>query len=89
MAQKLGQEWSKIVARYQTPDARQASWQIVNTFAPFLLIWYLAYLSLSYSCAKAPPHILGEPQDYLALWDEDRQELVSLGSLKSIQRAAN
>jgi acyl-lipid omega-6 desaturase (Delta-12 desaturase) len=43
------QERASIVAKYQTPDTRTATWQIITSFGPFLLLWYLAYRSLAYS----------------------------------------
>lgn len=47
--------WTEATARYQTPDVRKSIWQIVNSFAPFLIAWYLAYraLALSYWAALA------------------------------------
>lgn len=41
--------WQEIVAKYQNPDLRRSIWQIVNSFAPFLILWYLMYRSLAYS----------------------------------------
>ncbi|MBI3361796.1 MAG: fatty acid desaturase [Chloroflexi bacterium] len=41
--------WQEIVAKYQNPDLRRSLWQIVNSFAPFLILWYLMYRSLEYS----------------------------------------
>ena len=42
-------EWKKIVARFQQPSTPRALWQIVNTFGPYVLLWYLMYLSLAVS----------------------------------------
>jgi omega-6 fatty acid desaturase (delta-12 desaturase) len=42
-------EWKKIVARFQEPSTPRALWQIVNTFGPYVLLWYLMYLSLAVS----------------------------------------
>lgn len=42
-------EWKKIVARFQEPSTPRALWQIVNTFGPYALLWYLMYLSLAVS----------------------------------------
>ena len=42
-------DWKKIVAEYQKPSAPRALWQIVNTLAPYALLWYLMYLSLAVS----------------------------------------
>ena len=41
--------WSTLVAKYQTTDTWKSAWQVVNTFIPFGLVWYLMYLSLAYS----------------------------------------
>lgn len=41
--------WKRIVARYQQPSTPRALWQIVNTFVPYVLLWYLMYLSQSVS----------------------------------------
>ena len=43
--------WKQIVAKYQTPDWRRATWQIVNTFGPFLALWVAMYFALDYSLA--------------------------------------
>jgi omega-6 fatty acid desaturase (delta-12 desaturase) len=39
----------KIIERYEKPSTGRAVWQIVNTFVPLVLLWYLMYLSLSVS----------------------------------------
>jgi len=41
--------WKEIVAKYQEPSLPRALWQIVNTLAPYALIWYLMYLGLAVS----------------------------------------
>ncbi|MEZ0471220.1 fatty acid desaturase [Luteimonas salinilitoris] len=41
--------WKQAVAGYQQPSTPRALWQIVNTFVPYVLLWYLIYLSLSVS----------------------------------------
>jgi omega-6 fatty acid desaturase (delta-12 desaturase) len=41
--------WQTIVARYTTPDLRLSVWQLCNSLIPYLVLWYLMYLSLSYS----------------------------------------
>jgi omega-6 fatty acid desaturase (delta-12 desaturase) len=38
--------WREIVARFQVPSAGRASWQIVNTFVPYALLWYAMYRAL-------------------------------------------
>ena len=42
-------DWKSIVARYQQPSAPRAIWQIINTIGPYILLWYLMYLSLAIS----------------------------------------
>jgi acyl-lipid omega-6 desaturase (Delta-12 desaturase) len=41
--------WKQIVAKYQEPSTPRALWQIVNTFGPYALLWYLMYRSLAIS----------------------------------------
>jgi acyl-lipid omega-6 desaturase (Delta-12 desaturase) len=41
--------WKEIVARYQTPSAGRATWQIVNTLVPYAGLWYLMHLCLAVS----------------------------------------
>jgi acyl-lipid omega-6 desaturase (Delta-12 desaturase) len=41
--------WNALVAKYQSTNTWQSTWQVVNSFIPFGLIWYLMYLSLAYS----------------------------------------
>ena len=41
--------WKHIVARYQQPSLPRAIWQMVNTFGPYALLWYLMYHSLAVS----------------------------------------
>ncbi len=38
-------EWKAIVAKYQRPSVGRASWQIINTFVPYVFLWYLMYLT--------------------------------------------
>jgi omega-6 fatty acid desaturase (delta-12 desaturase) len=38
-----------IVAKYRKPDLKRSTWQMVNSFVPYLLSWYLMVLSLSIS----------------------------------------
>lgn len=39
----------KQIAPYEKPNTKSSIWQLVNTFIPFTLLWYLAYQSLSFS----------------------------------------
>ena len=41
--------WKAIVAEYQKPHLGRACWQIINTLFPYILLWYLMYLSLGVS----------------------------------------
>ena len=36
--------WKAIVAKYQKPSRWRAAWQIMDTIAPYALLWYLMYL---------------------------------------------
>ena len=42
-------EWKKIVAKFQKSSVWRATWQMVNTFVPYVLVWWLMFLSLSVS----------------------------------------
>jgi omega-6 fatty acid desaturase (delta-12 desaturase) len=42
-------EWKEIVAKYQEPSTGRASWQLVNSVGPYVLMWALMYWSLSVS----------------------------------------
>src|SRR4051812_14950249 len=41
--------WRDIIDKFRQPSAPRALWQIVNTLIPYVLLWYLMYLSLSVS----------------------------------------
>jgi omega-6 fatty acid desaturase (delta-12 desaturase) len=41
--------WQDLVKKYQSPDNWRSVWQIVNSFVPFFLLYYLMYRSLSIS----------------------------------------
>lgn len=38
--------WRNTILKYQSPAIRKSTWQIVNSFIPFIVTWYLMYLSL-------------------------------------------
>lgn len=42
-------QWKEIVAKYQEPSLARASWQMINTFGSYALLWWLMYLSLPIS----------------------------------------
>jgi omega-6 fatty acid desaturase (delta-12 desaturase) len=31
--------WKKIIAPYQTPDARRSWWQVITSLVPFFILW--------------------------------------------------
>ncbi|MEQ1852290.1 MAG: fatty acid desaturase [Chthoniobacteraceae bacterium] len=39
-------EWKKIVLQYQEPSLPRATWQIINTFVPYIALWWLMYLCM-------------------------------------------
>ncbi len=41
--------WQELVAPFRKPNPWLSVWQIANSFVPFLLTWYLMYLSLGFS----------------------------------------
>lgn len=41
--------WKAVVAKFEKPSLPRALWQIVNTFGPYALLWYLMYRSLAVS----------------------------------------
>jgi len=41
--------WKAIVARFQQPSTGRASWQVINTFVPYALLWYAMYRSMAIS----------------------------------------
>ena len=41
--------WGETVAKYKHSVLRKSCWQVVNTVLPFFGLWYLMYLSLSWS----------------------------------------
>jgi acyl-lipid omega-6 desaturase (Delta-12 desaturase) len=43
------EDWVKIVRRYNNPNIRKSIWQIINSLGPYVLIWYLMYLSIDIS----------------------------------------
>ncbi len=42
-------EWKELVSRFQVPSVPRAIWQLVNTFVPFIALWYFMYQSLAVS----------------------------------------
>lgn len=40
--------WQKMVVKYTTPELFKSIWQVVNTFIPYAILWYLMYRSLEF-----------------------------------------
>ncbi len=49
IGQNAARDWKQEVAPYERPRVGRSAWQLVNTIAPFLVLWCLAYFSLSLS----------------------------------------
>lgn len=47
--------WRPAVSKFQQASAGRALWQIANSFGPYVLLWYLMYLSLSVSWLLTVP----------------------------------
>jgi len=47
--QNNNKTWIEIVSNYNTPDVRKSIWQIVNSLVPYMVMWYLMYLSLDFT----------------------------------------
>ena len=48
---KLAEEyagWQKIIKKYQAPDVKRGTWQIINSFGGLLLGWLLMYFALQF-----------------------------------------
>ncbi|MFC2090930.1 fatty acid desaturase [Bacteroidota bacterium] len=48
-SQPNNDDWVQIVRKYTTPDPRKSTWQIINSLGPYIILWYLMYLSLEIS----------------------------------------
>lgn len=46
---KDDRSWEMIIKRYNKPTLSKSIWQIVNSFVPYAVLWYLMYLSLQFS----------------------------------------
>ncbi|MFT5190824.1 MAG: omega-6 fatty acid desaturase (delta-12 desaturase) [Verrucomicrobiales bacterium] len=42
-------EWKAIVAEFEKPDARKATWQLVNSAGAYALLWAIMYFSVQVS----------------------------------------
>jgi len=47
--QKEPQSWIQVISKYNSPDIRKSIWQIINSLGPYIILWYLMYLSLNIS----------------------------------------
>lgn len=41
--------WVKVIAKYNSPSRIRSWWQLINTLVPYILVWILMGISLSYS----------------------------------------
>jgi omega-6 fatty acid desaturase (delta-12 desaturase) len=41
--------WEKIIKKYNQPVLSKSIWQLLNSYVPYAIMWYLMYLSLQYS----------------------------------------
>jgi len=41
--------WQQIIPKYQQPKKHASVWQLINSFVPYVIFWYLAYRSLAVS----------------------------------------
>ncbi|MCF6433197.1 MULTISPECIES: fatty acid desaturase [unclassified Leisingera] len=48
-AEKTARDWVKVLAQYREPDHRRSAFELAVTVVPFLLLWALAWWSLSVS----------------------------------------
>lgn len=47
--QRSAPEWIQVVNKYNKPDNKKSIWQIINSLGPYVILWYLMYLSLDIS----------------------------------------
>ncbi|MDG2383291.1 MAG: fatty acid desaturase [Pirellulaceae bacterium] len=48
-AERVPMPWNATTSKYKQPDLLKSWWQISNTLIPFFGLWYVMYLSYSYS----------------------------------------
>jgi acyl-lipid omega-6 desaturase (Delta-12 desaturase) len=41
--------WNKLVAKYRISNSRKSIWQFLNSFIPFIAVWYIMFLSIDIS----------------------------------------
>lgn len=49
VAEEARDTWRELVARYQEPDWRRSTWQLVNSLVPYFILCAAMYFSLDYS----------------------------------------
>lgn len=47
--QEEQKNWRRDIAPFEKSNLKYSIWQLINTIVPFVILWYLAYLSLSVS----------------------------------------
>ncbi len=47
--QNSSPDWVTVVKKYNRPDNVKSIWQIINSLGPYIILWYLMYLSLDIS----------------------------------------
>ncbi|HEV2426153.1 MAG TPA: fatty acid desaturase [Terriglobia bacterium] len=50
--------WKEVVSKYQQPSLWRSVYQLVNSFVPYGLLWYLAYRSLALSYLISVPLVI-------------------------------
>jgi omega-6 fatty acid desaturase (delta-12 desaturase) len=46
---ETSRDWIEVVKKYNQPDVRKSVWQIINSLGPYMILWFLMYLSLEIS----------------------------------------
>jgi len=71
--------WKVIVAKYQKPSRWRAAWQIMDTIAPYALLWYLFQ-------EVKPITLLSSLKSFtFRLWDEKHKQLVGYHQLRKLR----
>ena len=47
--QAQDRSWQKVIMKYNQPDLRKSIWQILNSFLPYVVLWFLMVQSLKVS----------------------------------------
>ena len=43
------QSWIGIIRKYNQPDIRKSTWQIINSLGPYLILWAVMYYTMGIS----------------------------------------